>query len=173
MKQLDSKAIWLFILNSPLFLGAVVFILLFFFNLTVKFDNLNEFPFDLTNFILIAIPVFFIVSFVLAKLTYHFYRYELTDTSFKKEHGIIYKKYVAIPYDKIQNVDIYRGILHRVLGLSDLNIQTAGSSAIVNHNDTTSGTGAEARLPALSKEVAEQLRDDLIRRASQSKNQGL
>lgn len=173
MKQLDSKAIWLFFLNCPLFLAALVLILLFFFNLTVKFDNLSELPFDFTNLLLVGILIFLVLSFVWAKLTYHFYRYELTDTSFKKEHGIIYKKYVAIPYDKIQNVDIYRGILDRILGLSDLNIQTAGSSAIINNDGAIGGTGAEVRLPALSREVAEQLRDELILRASQSKNQGL
>ena len=79
---------------------------------------------------------------------------------------------MTIPYDRIQNVDIYRGILARLLGLSDLNIQTAGMSAIINRYGV-SGGGAEGRLPALSREVAEQLRDELIQRARQSKNQGL
>ena len=35
------------------------------------------------------------------------------------------------------------------------------------------GIGAEGRLPALSKEIAEQLRDELIERTRKSKNQGL
>jgi len=120
----------------------------------------------------IIIPAFLVLCFVWAKLTYHFYRYELTDAGFRKELGVIYKKYVTIPYDRIQNVDIYRGILARILGLSDLNIQTAGMSATVGRYGV-SGGGSEGRLPALSLEVAEQLRDELIQRARQSKNQGL
>jgi uncharacterized membrane protein YdbT with pleckstrin-like domain len=114
-------------------------------------------------FIVVVIVIF---CFIWAKLTYRFYRYELTENSFRKELGVIYKKYVTIPYDRIQNVDIYRGILARLLGLSDINIQTAGSSV-----DTL---GGEGRLPALSKEVAEKLRDEVLRRSRESRGgQGL
>jgi hypothetical protein len=61
--------------------------------------------------------------------------------------------------------------------ISDLNIQTAGTSAIAPHRGLISAlimvSDAEGRLPGVSKEVAEQLRDELIERARKSKNQGL
>ncbi len=94
---------------------------------------------------------------------------ELIDTGFRKESGVISKRYVTIPYDRIQNVNIDRGIMARILGLSDLSIETAGFSAIQMRR----GYSAEGRLPGLSTEVAEQLRDELVKRAHQSKNQGL
>ena len=106
----------------------------------------------------------FSALFAWAKLSYHFYRYELTEDGFQKELGVIWKKYVTIPYDRIQNVDIHRGIIARLLGLSDLNIQTAGSAAQIYRNSTF-GLGAEGRLPGLSKKDAERLRDELISRA--------
>src|SRR3990167_3650621 len=118
------------------------------------------------------IPAYLPFCFIWAKLTYHFYRYELIDSGFRKESGGIYKKYVTIPYDRIQNVDIHRGILARLLGLSDLNIQTAGFSATVGRYGV-GGASAEGRLPGTSREVSEQLRDELIQRSRQSKNQGL
>ena len=177
MKQLDPKAVWLFFISFVLrafipiiFLsiyGAVILS-----DLGKSLDNGGEFSFGFLNWLWIIIPVFLVLCFVWAKLTYHFYRYELTDAGFRKELGVIYKKYVTIPYDRIQNVDIYRGILARILGLSDLNIQTAGMSATVGRYGI-SGGGSEGRLPALSLEVAEQLRDELIQRARQVKNQGL
>lgn len=102
-----------------------------------------------------------ILTFIWAKLTYHFYRYELTEEGFRKELGVIFKKYVTIPYDRIQNVNICRGILDRILGLSGLNIQTAGTGV------------AEGKLPGLSREVAEELRNELIRRARQARGRGL
>lgn len=120
----------------------------------------------------IIVPVFLIIGFIYAKLTYHFYRYELTEDGFRKELGIIWKKYVTIPYDRIQNVDIYRGVVARILGLSDLHVQTAGASAQYSRHGAL-GLAAEGRLPGLSREVAEQLRDELIHRAKSSKNQGL
>lgn len=117
------------------------------------------------NWLWVIIPTLLPLSFIWAKLTYRFYRYELTDAGFRKELGVIWKMYVTIPYDRIQNVDIYRGILARLLGLSDLQIQTAGVSGKVV---------SEGRLPGLSREVAEQLRDEIIQRARQLRgNQGL
>ncbi len=59
-----------------------------------------------------------------------------------------------------------------LLGLSDLNIQTAGSASQTSVYMSFTG-GAEGRLTGVSKEDAEKLRDELIRRAKNSKNQGL
>jgi len=177
MKQLDPKAVWLFFISFVLRWFIVIIFLsiwgsAFLGGLSDTLDNGGEFSFGFLNWLWIIIPAFLVLCFVWAKLTYHFYRYELTDAGFRKELGVIYKKYVTIPYDRIQNVDIYRGILARILGLSDLNIQTAGMSATVGRYGV-SGGGSEGQLPALSREDAERLRDELIQRARQAKNQGL
>jgi len=159
--------VWLFFLRS-------IFVFLFI-AIWIGFGVIAELTESLVGAFgigLVILLVVFVFSFIWAKLTYHFYRYELTDAGFRKELGVIFKKYVTIPYDRIQNVDIYRGILARILGLSDLNIQTAGMSATVGRFGV-SGGGAEGRLPAVSREIAEQLRDELIQRARQIKNQGL
>lgn len=177
MKQLDPKAVWFFFCSFVLRSFIPIIVLGYFGTQTLYILNeVSESPagfsLGLLNWLWIIIPAFLVLCFVWAKLTYHFYRYELTEAGFRKELGVIYKKYVTIPYDRIQNVDINRGIVARILGLSDLNIQTAGASATVGRYGAM-GMGAEGRLPALSKETAEQLRDELIRRARQSKNQGL
>ncbi|MBU1130263.1 PH domain-containing protein [Patescibacteria group bacterium] len=167
-QQLDPKAVWLFFLRS-------IFVFLFI-SIWIGFGFIATLTESSESSVLGIVLVIFLVvlvfSFIWAKLTYHFYRYELTEEGFRKELGVIFKKYVTIPYDRIQNVDIYRGILARILGLSDLNIQTAGMSASVGRFGV-SGAGAEGRLPALSREVAEEVRNELIRRARQTKNQGL
>lgn len=106
-------------------------------------------------------------SYGWAKLSYNAYKYQLAEDAFKKEHGVIWKKYVSIPYERIQNIDIHRGILARILGLSDLMIQTAGYAGGYGRGI---GREPEGRLPGLSKEKAEQLRDELIRRAKGAKS---
>jgi uncharacterized protein len=176
MQQLDPKSIWLFFFNFVLrwiivILYAVFMLFLVFGQFIFGSGAMPVFSFAIL-ILLFIIPAFLILCFVWAKLTYRFYRYELTEDGFRKESGVVYKKYVTIPYDRIQNVDIYRGIMARFLGLSDLQIQTAGYSAVVTRFGV-SGAGAEGRLPGLSVEAAEQLRDEVIRRARQSKNQGL
>ena len=118
--------------------------------------------------LLVSLLFFFLFLYIWARLAYRFYKYELREEGFRKEHGVIYKRYVTIPYDRIQNVDILRGIWARILGLSDLQIQTAGISGVGPY-----GAATEGRLPGLSFEEAERLRDELIRRAKNSKGQGL
>ena len=185
MQQLSPKAVWFFFIRFVLRWCIPIPIVIlsmwglaFFVGLGENFDSGGEFSLSLLNWFwgiillsFLAFLAFVVLCFVWAKLTYRFYRYELTDAGFRKELGVIYKKYVTIPYDRIQNVDIYRGILARILGLSDLNIQTAGMSA-ADASHVMFGGGSEGRLPALSREVAEQLRDELIRRTRQFKNQG-
>lgn len=168
MQQLDPKAVWLFFFSSILRLAYfVVIISVFFGAMWDDITNTNPSYFSLKG-LWIVLPVWLILSWVIAKLSYKFYKYELREDSFRKEHGIIWKKYVSVPYDRIQNVDIYRGVVARLLGLSDLQIQTAGGITAGSY-----GAFSEGRLIGLSKEVAEQLRDELIKRARQAKNQGL
>jgi len=175
MKQLDPMAVWFFFISFVLrWLFVIILFLIAMSGVLVgkNTPNSDGFSFGFLSWLWIIIPLFFIACFVWAKLTYRFYRYELLGNGFRMELGVIYKKYVTIPYDRIQNVDIYRGIVARLLDLSDLDIQTAGTSASMNRYGGM-GIGAEGRLPALSREAAEQLRDELIERARHARNQGL
>lgn len=177
MKQLDPKSVWIFFVS---FVARWFFLLVFFTWIPLSMmlgtagnqGRIIHLNFNYLYWVLLFIPLFMVFCFIWAKLSYKYYKYELTENGFKKESGVIYKKYVTIPYDRIQNIDINRGIISRMLGLSDLQIQTAGFSAVMGNN-MARGIGAEGRLPALSKDTAEQLREELLIKIKQSKNQGL
>ncbi len=175
MQKLDPKFVWFMLINSTfswLFTWVVLFVG---FGISFVLSANEEGGSALSGVLGLVFAGFFaflvltiLASYVWARLTYHYYRYELREDGFRKEHGVIWKKYVTIPYDRIQNVDIYRGILSRLLGLSDLQVQTAGGITAGSY-----GAFSEGRLPGLSKEVAEELRDELVRRARASRSQGL
>ncbi len=170
MEKLNPKAVWIFFFKF-LAIGLFLAVLLGYFFLILIFDRVIKFGFGWRIIILLVVVIWLCGSYGWAKLTYRFYRYKLTEDAFCKEKGVIWKKYVTIPYDRIQNVDIYRGILARILGLSDLHIQTAGMSSSADYGGW--GSEAEGRLPGLSQQIAQELRDELIRRARKPKNQGL
>lgn len=174
MQKLDPKAVWLFFLSSItgfIFLVPIlIYIVSIFSNVigTAVNEGVTTSLFDPATFViwaLVTIVVILALSYFWATLSYNNYKYELREDGFRKEHGVIWKKYVTIPYERIQNVDIYRGLLARILGLSDLNIQTAGMSSVAG----SYGGGAEGRLPGVSPQVAEQLRDELVKRAKGTK----
>lgn len=172
MQKLNPKAVWIFFIQNLIGSLAISFFILFF-GLAALAEIINVYYWlKYLLFILLLFVILIILSWIFAKLAYRFWGYQLADESFKKEQGIIWKKYASIPYERIQNIDIHRGILERFLGLSSLHIQTAGASAVVYGRGRISGVGSEGYLPGLGREVAEQLRDELVRRAKGTK-QGL
>ena len=109
----------------------------------------------------IAVAIIFF-DYIWAYLTYRFWRYEVDSKVLKIESGVIWKRFVSIPYERIQNVEIRRGPIARILGLSDIWIQTAGYS----------GRGlAEGIIPGVLKEEAEKLKEELIERVKRAKEE--
>src|SRR3989344_9359879 len=90
-----------------------------------------------------------IVSEIYAQMSYNRWFYEFTDEGLRLERGIIWKRYSNVPYERIQNVDVHRGIIARILGFSSLMIQTAGYSGQMH---------AEGYIPALEMHKAEKIR---------------
>lgn len=75
--------------------------------------------------------------------------YQLREDDLLFRRGILFRRIVAVPYGRMQLVDINRGPLLRALGLSDLRLVTAAAS-----------TGVA--IPGLPEAEADQLRDHLV-----------
>lgn len=168
MEKLHPGARWLFRLKS--------YMTIFFMGIVLFFVSMNLFTiFRLHNaiFLSVIVVLFIIIIFgeVYSRLTYNNWGYEFTSTNLKVEKGIIWKKYSNIPYARVQNVDIHRGILARMLGFSSVMIQTAGMS----YNPRSGGINAEGYIPAVIPEKAEKIREFLMKKISNKhkNNQGL
>jgi membrane protein YdbS with pleckstrin-like domain len=77
---------------------------------------------------------------------YSFKGYALREHDMLYKSGWIWKRLVAVPYNRIQHVDVRRGPLEEMLDLRKLQIYTAG------------GTSSDLNIPGLAPEQAEQLR---------------
>ncbi len=75
------------------------------------------------------------------------YMLRVDDVVFRR--GILWQRMVAVPYGRMQLVDITQGPLDRIFGLSQLKMVTAAAA-----------TGVQ--IPGLTQEAAEALRDTLI-----------
>ena len=177
-QELHPKAIWIFFGYSGLTrLSLVGLLIAFVFFAGARLTSLALF------FLLLSLAGL-AIAYLWARLSYRAFRYELTEYGFHKESGVIRKKPVVIPYNKIHKVEIYRGILEKILGLSGLRIQIAGqygprrrrglfgqSTTIVFSSFERFRLLAEEELPGLSVEVAEQLNTELlVRRATSTKS---
>ncbi len=174
MKELHPGARWLFRLRaySPL-IGITIF--MFYFTVDV-FNALREkIPDALMQGIimstvvtlLVIALVIIIIGEIYARLAYRFWLYDITEECIKIEKGIVWKKYISIPYERIQNVDINRGVIARIMGFSSIEIETAGQSGFVQRKKRHH---SEGYLPAVDIMHAEEIRDAIVKRI---KGQGM
>ena len=54
--------------------------------------------------------------------------YTIDDDGVKMSGGVVWKKFVTVPYSKITNVDITRGPLQRLFNIGTIHVQTAGAA---------------------------------------------
>jgi AhpD family alkylhydroperoxidase len=111
-----------------------------------------------------GIIVYFITVFIAAEIVYSNFRYSTDEIGFQKTYGVVHKMQTSIPYQQIQNVNIRRGLVDRMLGLCHVSIETAGNSNGARQI-AESTTASEGYLPGLSLEDAKYLHDLLLARA--------
>ncbi|WP_213816739.1 PH domain-containing protein [Glaciihabitans sp. dw_435] len=75
--------------------------------------------------------------------------YQLREDDLLFRRGLMFQRFVSVPYGRMQLVDINRGPLARALGLSELRFVTAAAA-----------TGVV--IPGLTEAAAEELRDRLV-----------
>lgn len=183
MEQIDPKAVWLFFLRFAA-MGIIPFLGFVFFAVQIAMGRVvskligeigNGVGEPVSTSWILGTGVVFVFIFFLylafcyfwARLTYRSWRYQLAKDVLRIEKGVIWKKFISIPYARIQNVDVYRGLVARILGLSDLHVQTAGYSGYGRH-----GLATEGRLPGLALQTAEELREHLVQK-TRGTEQGL
>ena len=146
----------------------MLFLLIFFFVFGLGLFDISGSLFSLLPFLL-GVVVVIIIGEIYARMSYNRWFYEFTKTELRLEKGIIWKRYSNIPYERIQNVDITRGILARILGFSTVNVQTAGYSGGYQRGGMGAGM-SEGHIPAVSKESAEKIRIWVMHRITGKKS---
>jgi len=107
-------------------------------------------------------PLFFVAALgvlVLAVLGYEAayyrrYEYELTADSFDIQSGVFARRNREIPLRRIQNVDISRNVLQRILGVAAVDLETAGGSeteASVRYVDYEEAKRLQREIPRLKR----------------------
>ncbi|MXW52607.1 MAG: PH domain-containing protein [Gammaproteobacteria bacterium] len=100
------------------------------------------------NWLLIGILVgiWVILIFAVAFVRYWRFRFKLTPNSISVREGVLKERQLDLEFERIRAVNYKRGLVDRVLGLTGISFDTAGSGE------------AEATIPAVSMKFAESLR---------------
>jgi membrane protein YdbS with pleckstrin-like domain len=150
-KKLNGNAVWMLFFS--------------YFVKTAILPGLLLFTLVVNPVIFVAgLVAYFVIIFISAEIIYNSFRYSADEIGFQKTYGVIHKMQVSIPYQQIQNVNIRRSFTDRMLGLSHVSIETAGSSNGAKQI-AESQTTSEGYLPGLSLEDAKYLHDLLLSRS--------
>jgi uncharacterized membrane protein YdbT with pleckstrin-like domain len=102
-----------------------------------------------------------------AWLEYISFKYYLDDNAFKIQTGIININEISILYHQIQNVDVDRPLLYRMMGMSRLVIFTAAHEDEKTHPQEHDET--EAIIDLIDNTQAESLQQELLSRSNVQK----
>ena len=120
---------------------------------------LRSFGWEWALWVMVAAIGCFVVSVALTPRRVRAYGYQLREDDLVFRRGIMFLRIVAVPYGRMQLVDINRGPLSRALGLSELKFVTAAASTGIT-------------IPGLLATDAEELRDHLVA-VAESRRAGL
>ncbi len=170
MNQLHPGARWIFRLRAYRPLFSLTVFTIFFWLAVISITNESYWTYVNIGILFIPFLLFFlIIAEIYARMSYTRWLYEFEKSCLKIEHGIIWKKYTSIPYEKVQNVDIKRGIIARIVGFSSVEIETAGQSGFggrsgfrVKRRGNINQYHSEGYLPAVGINDAEKIREFVI-----------
>ncbi|WP_082499077.1 MULTISPECIES: PH domain-containing protein [unclassified Rathayibacter] len=109
--------------------------------------------------LLVAAAALAVTLLIVAPRRARAYGYLLRDDDLLFRRGIMFQRFVSVPYGRMQLIDVNRGPLARALGLADLRFVTAAAATGVS-------------IPGLVAGEAEELRDRLVALA-ESRRAGL
>ena len=111
----------------------------------------------------LVLAIYFVCVVVAAYLEYNNFTFAVTDEGVFIRNGVIYKAEVSVPYTEIENVNIERTLLDRMLGISRVSLETAGSAlGNITNGEFTNKSRAEAILPGLRQDKARHIHDLII-----------
>lgn len=125
-------------------------VVLFFANgLKFNFSN-NDTKFFGEMLPLLILTFVVLYSFVHGIIKWWTFRYWFVDNEIRVEYGLFIKKKRYIPYERIQSLNYKESIFHRVFGLVQVMVETAGNKM----------GKAEAELTAISREAAAMIENE-------------
>lgn len=106
-----------------------------------------------------SLAIIFIIAIAFTPRRVRTIGYQLREDDLLFRRGLMFQRFVAVPYGRMQLIDINRGPLDRAVGLSELKFVTAAAASGVV-------------IPGLPEADAEELRDKLVALA-ESRRAGL
>lgn len=109
-----------------------------------------------------------VITILIAWLEYAAFQFCMETDIFKIKRGVFTKSETAIPYRRIESVDIKRTLIHQLFGVSRITIETTIDSQATSDNK---GNENDEVFPVIDQILAQNIQEELTRRANVQKMQ--
>lgn len=103
-----------------------------------------------------------LARYFLIRIDYDMRFYVLTDRSLRIRRGAWTVEESTYTFANVQNLTLHQGPLERLLGITHLQIDTAGGSAPKGGHEGADGLNHQGRLDGIDPETATELRDRIL-----------
>ncbi len=101
------------------------------------------------NYIIPGLIILALVLLVISVLQFLNFKFQIKNKHFILHKGVIFKKKLSIPLERIQSVNFKQNLIHQLINITQVEIQTAGAKDV------------EVSIKAISREKAEALKKHL------------
>jgi len=101
-----------------------------------------------------TLPLLVLAPIAFGSLPWLTTRYRITDTQFQKHTGLLNKKQLTAPLDRIRSVDLEATVLHRILGLSKVQIGTGVDDTRITLDSLSVAQAHELRAVLMARRTA-------------------
>jgi len=101
-------------------------------------------------YIIFPIILGYLIAYIWASFYWDNYKFEVGPEKITISRGVIGKRVTNIPYERVQNVNIWRGVLERIFGLYAVQIETAGGFSVMSTGGYGTRMAAEGSIQGLT-----------------------
>ena len=141
---IDKKYAYVLYLSNAIFFGVLLIVLLI-----VLGSQIGLFHWITFGALLFWI-VLLLVSLWFSSASVHHQRYAVRDKDISYQHGVFFRQWITIPFNRVQHCEITRGFIDNLFGLADLKVFTAG------------GSSSDISIPGLNPDTAHTLKELII-----------
>jgi membrane protein YdbS with pleckstrin-like domain len=174
--RLGKKTFWIFFLRHSRFFFLILIASSFFTYSALwgrMHDSFNQFFLNHADWYIsaslvltilwLALLGYLVVIYLYSFVLYRQYKFMLDEHAFYIRRGIFFTREFVIPYRQIQNVEINRPYLYRLIGLAELDLTTLSSSS---EPDSNLHKKRKNLLPVIDYRIAKILARNLVQRGT-------
>ena len=109
--------------------NIILFAILFLINTILNIFDITQFDSFIFYYIYLGLSILLAYNLIIAHISINYRGYAIRDKDILYKKGVIFRKIIIIPFNRIQHISVSQSLLERIFKLSKIRIYTAGGNS--------------------------------------------